>query len=95
MFRRSGCIILVLPYGLGFCAKISHVLRLENSTYFLVSDIGDGLLHQTNLVVIILKLKKIGRRAWKEVLLLYMSSWFMSVFSHGHKETSAGSSHCR
>lgn len=45
----------MLPYGLRFCAKISHVLRLENSTDFLVSDVGDRLLHQTNVVVIILK----------------------------------------
>lgn len=68
----------MLPYGLRFCAKISHVLRLENSTDFLVSDICDRLLHQTNLVVIIPKplqtLKKFGRRAGKEVLLLYISS---------------------
>lgn len=48
-------------------------------------------------MVIIIKplqtLKKFGRRAQKEVLLLYISSWFVSVFSHGHKEAFLGSSH--
>lgn len=56
----------MLPYGLRFCAKISHVLRLENSTDFLVSDICDRLLHQTNLVVIIPKPLQTLKKIWQK-----------------------------